>query len=195
MTARADAASDEELASRAASGDEAAFEALVVRWKDRVFRLAHRFFGRPEDAEDIAQEVFLKLHRSFGSYRSDAPFEHWLMRIATNACRDQLRERRRRPARPLAELTDDAAEWLDRALAGQALSGAEAANARRLAAELLDQLPAKDRMILVWLDVEGRSTTEIAALLRTSRAAVKIRAFRARRALRSLVAPRSGEQR
>src|SRR6185295_18860038 len=105
------------------------FDALVARWRDRVFRLAHRFFPRPEDAEDVAQEVFLKMYRSLATYRSDAPFEHWLMRIATNACKDQLRDRRRRPATPLAEVTDDASAWLDRALAGGSISAAESAHA------------------------------------------------------------------
>jgi len=175
---------DSDLAVRAARGDAAAFDALVMRWKDRVFRLAHRFFRRPEDAEDIAQEVFLKMYRSLGAYRSAAPFEHWLMRITSNTCRDVLRERKRHPATPLAELTEDAPAWLDRALAGGSLAATQAESARIAAAELIDRLPAKDRMVLVLMDIEGRSSQEIAGLMGTSRAAVKIRAFRARRGIR-----------
>jgi RNA polymerase sigma-70 factor (ECF subfamily) len=155
----------------------------------------HRFLPRPEDAEDVAQEVFLKMYRSLSTYRSDAPFEHWLLRIASNACRDQLRERRRRPSTPLAELTDDAASWLDSALAGGSLAAAEADTARLAAAELLDRLPVNDRMVLVWMDVEGRSSNEIAAILGSTRAAVKIRAFRARRALRRLAGGVAGKPR
>jgi len=181
---------DAELAARAARGDPAAFDELVARWKVRVFQLAHRFVARAEDAEDVAQEVFLKMYRSLHTYRSDAPFEHWLMRIATNACRDQLRERKRRPAAPLAELTPDASAWLDRALAGRSLAAAEAERARAAAAELLDRLSVTDRMVLVLVDVEGRSTEEVAALLGSTRAAVKVRAFRARRALRRLAGSR-----
>jgi RNA polymerase sigma-70 factor (ECF subfamily) len=191
MTARPEPDPDAELAARASRGDAAAFDQLVAHWKERVFQLAHRFFARPQDAEDVAQEVFLKMYRALPTYRSDAPFEHWLMRIATNACRDQLRERRRRPATPLAELTADAPVWLDRALAGRALAAAESVAARLAAAELLATLPVKDRIVLVLLDVEGRSTEEVAALVGSTRAAVKVRAFRARRALRELAAQAS----
>jgi RNA polymerase sigma-70 factor (ECF subfamily) len=177
---------DSSLASRAAGGDGRALDALVVRWRDRVFRLAHRVLRRPEDADDVAQEVFLKMVRSIGTYRSDAPFEHWLLRIATNTCRDHLRERRRRPAAVLADMTDDASAWLDRALSGASLAATEAESARILASNLLDTLHPKDRMILVLLDLEGRSTEEIAAILGSTRAAIKVRAMRARRALRQL---------
>jgi RNA polymerase sigma-70 factor (ECF subfamily) len=188
MTARPEPDPDAELAARASRGDAAAFDQLVGRWKERVFQLEQRFFARPQDAEDVAQEVFLKMYRALPTYRSDAPFEHWLMRIATNACRDQLRERRRRPATPLSELTADAPVWLDKALAGRALAAVEAEAARVAAAELLATLPVKDRIVLVLLDVEGRSTEDVAALVGSTRAAVKVRAFRARRALRRLAA-------
>src|SRR5256885_16782850 len=105
---------------RAARGDPASFDVLVRRWKNRVFRLALRFFRRPEDAEDVTQEVFMKVYRTAGSYRMDAPFEHWLLRIATNACRDRLRALRRRPEEGLSRITAGAGGWLERALAGGA---------------------------------------------------------------------------
>ncbi len=177
---------DADLAARAAAGDDDAFEALVVRFKDRLFQLAQRFFPAPEDAEDIAQEVFLKMHRSMATYRADAPFEHWLLRIATNTCRDRLRERRRRPAVALAELTGAPTDWLDRALGGAALTSSQADEARRVASALLDTLPAKDRIVLVLMDLEGMSAKETAAAIGSTRAAVKVRALRARRALRRL---------
>ena len=86
--------SDASLMGRAARGDPAAFDDLVLRWKNRVFRLALRFFRRPEDAEDVTQEVFMKVYRTAATYRMDAPFEHWLLRIATNTCRDRMRSTR-----------------------------------------------------------------------------------------------------
>src|SRR5881296_350674 len=106
---------------RATGGDPAAFEVLVRRWTNRVFRLALRFFRQPEDAEDVTQEVFLQLHRTASTYRPEAPFDHWLLRIATNACLDRLRARRRRPETVLSAITSDAGVWLDRALSGAAL--------------------------------------------------------------------------
>jgi len=171
---------------RAAAGDAAAFDQLVGRWKDRLLRLALRFFPRREDAEEIVQEVFLRVHRAAATYRSDAPFEHWLLRIATNLCRDRLRERRRRPEVALADLANDAAGWLDAALRGTSLRAAHAASARLLANSLLDTLPPKDRIVLVLLDLEGMSAADVAAATGSTRAAVKVRAMRARRALRRL---------
>jgi RNA polymerase sigma-70 factor (ECF subfamily) len=187
-----DNATDAVLVVGVAAGDAAAFDLLVERWKDRLLRLALRFFRRREDAEDIVQEVFLRVHRAAATYRSDAPFEHWLLRIATNLCRDRLRERRRRPEVALADLSDDAAGWLDAALRGESLQAARADAARALAAELLDSLPPKDRIVLVLLDLEGMSAADVAAATGSTRAAVKVRAMRARRALRRLAGRRNG---
>ncbi len=181
-----EAQSDPALAAAAAAGDEGAFEALVERWQARVAGLARRFFRRAEDVEEIAQEVFLKMHRSIGEYRGEAPFEHWLLRVATNACRDRLRARRRRPEAVLSEVTDDARRWLDAALEGAAQEAAQVEAARVLAADLLDALPEKDRIVLVLLDLEGKSAAEVAGLTGSTRGAVKVRAMRARRALRRL---------
>jgi len=179
--------SDASLMQKAAGGDPAAFDVLVRRWKTRVFRLALRFFRRPEDAEDIVQEVFLKLYRTAATYRSDAPFEHYLLRVATNACIDRLRDTRRRREEVLSALTTDAGAWLDRALGGTALEAQQAEAAKGLAAELLATLPPKDRMVLVLLDLEGLSALEVAEATGSTRAAVKVRAMRARRSLRRLV--------
>ena len=182
----ADDASDASLLARAAAGEAAAFDVLVGRWNNRVFRLALRFFRRPEDAEEIVQEVFLKLYRAAAGYRSEAPFEHWLLKIATRTCVDRLRDRHRRPESVLADVTPDAGAWLDAALTGAALEAQQAEAARTLAADLLATLPPKDRMVLVLLDLEGLSAREAAAATGSTRAAVKVRAFRARRALRRL---------
>lgn len=181
-----DDASDASLLQEAAGGDPAAFDLLVGRWKNRVFRLALRFFRRPEDAEDVVQEVFLKVYRTAAKYRSGAPFEHWLLRIATNACVDRLRERRRRPEQVLSSFTPDAGAWLDRALGGAALEAHQSEAARSLAHGLLAALPPRDRMVLVLMDLEGLSARETAAATGSTRAAVKVRALRARRALRRL---------
>ena len=184
--------SDASLMGRAAGGDPAAFDVLVRRWKNRVFRLALRFVRRPEDAEDMTQEVFMKVFRTAATYRMDAPFEHWLLRIATNTCVDRLRAARRRPEDVLSAITPDAATWLDRALGGRSLRALEIESARRTAGELLSTLSPKDRAVLVLLDLEGLSAQQVAAAIGSTRAAVKVRAMRARRALRriALRAPR-----
>jgi len=181
-----DDASDASLMRKVAGGDPAAFDILVGRWRSRVFRLALRFFRRPEDAEDVAQEVFLKLYQTAASYRSEAPLEHFLLRIATNACVDRLRESRRRRERVLSAITPEAGAWLDRALSGAALEAQEAEAAKGLAAELLATLPPKDRTVLVLMDLEGLTAQEVAEATGSTRAAVKVRAMRARRALRRI---------
>lgn len=181
-----DEPTDRDLAARAAAGETAAFDVLVERWQGRVFRLVHRFFRDPADAEDVAQEVFVKVWRAVGGYRGDAPFEHWLLRIATHSCYDALRQRGRRSETVLAQLADDPGRWLDAALLGASLEAAQAEEARRMAAELLKALHPKDRVVLVLMDLEGMSSEDVAKATGSTRGAVKIRAMRARRALRRL---------
>jgi RNA polymerase sigma-70 factor (ECF subfamily) len=187
LPADRDEATDAELARRAAAGEAAAFDALAARWSGRVYRLARRFFRRAEDAEEVVQETLLKAWRALGSYRAEAPFEHWLLRIATRTCYDALRERRRRRETLMAEITEDAGRWLDAALKGASLETAHAEEARRVAASLLETRPPKDRVVLVLLDLEGMPAADVAAATGSTRAAVKVRAMRARRALRRLV--------
>jgi len=174
------------LVARAAAGDAPAFDDLVRRFKDRVFRLARRFVRSHEDAEEVVQEVFLKVHRALPGYRAGAPFEHWILRVATNTCRDALRRRRRRGEVAISQISADPGAWLDAALSGASLDAGRAESARLLAADLLDLLPPKDRIVLVLMDLEGMSAAEVATATGSTRAAVKIRAMRARRSLRRI---------
>src|SRR5919201_3256309 len=82
---------DSDLISRAASGDPAAFQALVERHRSMVYRVAYQFAGNHHDAEDIAQEVFIKVYRSLDKFRQDAQLSSWLYRIVMNACIDHRR--------------------------------------------------------------------------------------------------------
>ncbi len=81
------------LVAAARRGDESAFGALVRRHQRQVYRLAGRFFRRPEDVDDVAQDTFLRAWRKLGSYRGEAPFEHWLTRLCLNLCYQRLRRR------------------------------------------------------------------------------------------------------
>lgn len=87
------AKSDEELASRAREGDESAFRAVLERHYNRLYRIAYRFFGTADEAEDVAQDVCLTLARQIGSFRGTAKFSTWLYAVAVNACRDHARRR------------------------------------------------------------------------------------------------------
>src|SRR5512143_3602045 len=96
---------DSDLISRAAGGDPIAFQALVERHRSMVYRVAYQFAGNHHDAEDIAQDVFIKVYRSLGRFRHDAQLTSWLYRIAMNACIDH---RRRTAPAGWAPFNDDA---------------------------------------------------------------------------------------
>ena len=94
---------DLELVTRAASGDQAAFQALVERHRSMVYRVAFQFAGNHYDAEDIAQEVFIKVYRSLDRFRQDAQLTSWLYRIVMNACIDHRRRQRASVVAPFGE--------------------------------------------------------------------------------------------
>lgn len=176
LTALPDAAGDvasDERSWIAASldGDHEAFAELVRSHQQRVFRLAGRFFRRPEDVEEVAQETFLTAWRKLGTYAGKAPFEHWLTRICLRTSYARLR--RRRAPEPVED-PDRPVE------AGDPV-------ARLELERLLARLPAADRMVLLLLDGEGWSTAEIADRLGWTRTNVKVRAHRARARLRRFV--------
>ncbi len=158
------------LVAEANDGDREAFERLVERHQNRVFRLAGRFFRHREDVEEAAQDTFLTAWTKLGTYKAKAPFEHWLTRVCLNTC--YMRLRREKPQERLpAEIGSEAGD----------------PNARLDAERLLARLEPRDRFILQLLHGEGWSTTEIAAQLGWTVSNVKVRAFRARRRLRQLV--------
>lgn len=159
------------LVEASRSGDRDAFGTLVRLHERRVFRLAGRFFRAREDVEEAAQETFLTAWQKLGTYRAEAPFEHWLTRVCLNTCYQILRK-----AKPTEELPEQL----------PARPQADAA-ARVEAGRLLATLPAKDRFLLLMLHGEGWSVAEIADRLGWSKANVKVRAHRARARLRRLV--------
>jgi RNA polymerase sigma-70 factor, ECF subfamily len=187
---RHDIVADRRLADRVLGGDESAFEELVGRNYSRVIRIAGRFFRQKDVVEEIAQEVFVKAFVSMGTYRAEMPLEHWLSRIAVNACYDQLRRKQRRPETAISQIVDDPAEFYARlsAPAGSTESAFwEREEARVCAEQLLDLLTPPERLVLTLMILEDLSVSEVADLTGWSIANVKIRAFRARGRLRKLL--------
>ena len=172
FTAPADATAEAELVARCRRGDDSAFAALVRLHERRVFRLAGRFFRHREDAEEVAQETFLRAWSKLGGYRADAPFEHWLTRICLNCCYQRLR---RSPPRGEELLADTAA------------APAHDPTAALEVDRLLRRLGPADRFVLLLLDGAGCPVEESAARLGWSRTNVKVRAHRARKRLRRLL--------
>lgn len=186
--------SDEELVAAVCGGDTASFEGLVRKYQPRIFATARRYARRESEVEDIVQEVFIKAYQKLDTFRGDAPFEHWLMRLAVRTCYDFLRAHRRNREHSFSELSEPEQDWLERFVKdpNQAPENAEAA--RALVKRLLDMLSPKARLVITLLEIEERSVKEIAALTGWSVSLVKVRAFRARAEMRKCLQKLKREQ-
>ncbi len=167
------------------AGETEAFEALVRAHEKNVYNLALRMTGDPQDAEDMAQEAFLKAYRSLGDFRGESRFSVWLYRVVSNVCLDFLRRRSRRPSVSLTE-EDDEGEELQRDVPDERFSP-EALLERKLTREAvragLRELPEEQRQILLLREIEGLSYEEIGEILDLEPGTVKSRIFRARKRL------------
>lgn len=163
------------------SGDESAFAELARRHKSRVFGLVSRFARNGTDLEDICQEVFTQAFLRLRQFRRDSPFEHWLLRIATHKSYDYLRRRRRADETISADALFDSGFEL-----AAARDPAPSPDLEKLHAALA-QLPAQHRVVLTLFCLEERSLREVSGLTGWSVGSVKVRAFRARLALRKLM--------
>ena len=163
-------------------GDAEAFGMLFARHRDRLWAVALRTTGDPEEAADALQDAVLAAFRRAESYRGDAAVTTWLHRIVVNACLDRLRRRKVRLAEPL----DEVAEEVD----PSALPADLAVDAERRALVLaaLDTLPAEQRAALVLVDMEGYSVEETAGILECAPGTVKSRCSRGRARLLPLLA-------
>ena len=178
---------DDELIAAVRQGDVASFEPLVRKYQPRVFATARRYARRESEVEDIVQEVFIKAYQRLGGYRGEAPFEHWLMRLAVRTCLDALRAERRRPELRWGDLSEDEAAWVQFMVAETADPAVlDSLAAREILEKLLGQLSPPDRLVITLLDLEQKSVREIAQVTGWSETLVKVRAFRARRKLRAL---------
>jgi RNA polymerase sigma-70 factor (ECF subfamily) len=160
---------DAQLVPLAARGDRAAFQTLVERHRGLVYRVAYQYAGNHQDAEDIAQDVFLKVYRSLDRFRQDAQFTSWLYRIAMNTCVDS--SRRRNPADPngdsddlLLSVTSGEPDPESRAWAGEIGEAVQAA---------VDRLPPRQRLIFVMRHLEELKLSEIASALGLAEGTVK----------------------
>lgn len=171
------------------AGDPEASRAWVEALYPLVLRIVRSHRPQPSLEEDLAQEVFLKLFSRLDQYRPQAgvPFEHWVSRVAVHTCLDKLRSERRRAEVRSSDLSEEERAWVEFLAVDDAGSSAASGTdfaAVELMRRLIEALPAEDRLVIQWLDLEQRSTAEIAAHTGWSRAAVKVRAFRARHRLR-----------
>ncbi len=171
-----------ELVRRAQAGEEAAFEELIRRHQQRVFGLVTGILRRRDDAEDVVQQVFLKVFVSLKRFDQRSAFSTWLYKISVNECWDYLRKRKVRPLTYEADLSEDQVSRLDGVASAERPpeNPSDRAEARDLLERLLEKLPEEDRQLLMLKEVEGFSVQELAEMLDLNVNTVKVRLFRSR---------------
>jgi len=184
-----------ELIALSRRGDLAAFNLLVEHYQRPLYNLCRRMLASPEAAEDATQEAFIAAYRAIGRFRGGgerggraAGFRAWLFRIGANACYDELRRRRARPAASLDEPRGLSGRVPDIENPGPALAEiAETAELGRALQEALRALPSDQRLAIVLCDVQGLDYSEIAHVMGVSLGTVKSRINRARSRLRAFL--------
>lgn len=186
MEAGSDRTDEKAIIARCLNGEWEAYGLLVERYKDLVHNLVCRIVGDAEEAEDIAQEAFVKAYLSLGDFRGDSRFSTWLCRIALNRCTDLLRRRRREvgfPTRwegePRAPDPPDHRETTPVAL--------ERHEREQVLQRALATLPVKYREAVVLRHIEGLPYREIGQILDISVGVAKVRTFRGREMLRRIL--------
>lgn len=181
---------EQELVARAKQGDQDAFAKLVEANQNRIYSLAYRMAGDPEDAADLAQEALLRAWRTLPSFQGESSFATWLYRLTSNLCIDFLRrEKRRKTATPVTSLDDEesAAPTEVPDHSSDPHQELERRELRLAVGQALLKLSSEHRQVLVLRELEGLSYTEIAGRLELSEGTVKSRIARARIALRNIL--------
>lgn len=180
---------EKKIIEQVLAGDNNAFGTLVERYQDRVYNLALRMCGNPDDAFDLAQEAFFRAWRGLSGFQQEASFSTWLFRLTSNVCLDWLRARKRRPTVSLTT-ADDEGEALQLEIADPGKSPEEileAAEDRAALARAMNELPVEYRQILTMRAINDMSYAAIAETLQIQEGTVKSRLSRARLALRDLL--------
>lgn len=183
---------DFELIEKARSGDDAAFNQIVQAYRKRILGTIARTIGRPEDVEDVGQEVFLRLYYSLDQLRTQEVFEPWLYRLTVNAAYDYLRKQKRRKESRMSDMSEQQVMMADARQGEKADNeGKRRTKIRELVSSLLSKISEEDRILLTLKEVEGLSLKELEDVYHVKENALKVRLFRARQ--RVLKAFESGE--
>jgi len=176
---------DEDLVLRVQQGDKSAFDFLVIKYQHKIIQLVNRYVKDPSEAQDVAQEAFIKAYRALGNFRGDSAFYTWLYRIAINTAKNYLVSRSRRSANYQVDIQD--AEAFENA---PQLQGMETPERLLLNQEIIDtikaaidKLPEDMRTAIMLREFEGMSYEEIAQAMDCPVGTVRSRIFRAREAI------------
>jgi len=176
MSAHPDEPTDERLIQATLTGDDGAFAALVGRYKSRAFSIAGRFARNDYELDDICQDAFIRVYHNLAKFRGEAPFEHWFSRIVVRTCYDALRKTQRDRKNVSLDGIDIGAE-----------DNVNAERAREVLDFALARLSAEERLAITLLELEEISVRDVAALTGWSESNVKVRAHRARNALKRVL--------
>jgi RNA polymerase sigma-70 factor (ECF subfamily) len=172
---------EQELIEKARNGDAAAFNQVVLAYRKRILGTISRLIGRPEDVEDVAQEVFVRLYYSFDQLRSAEVFEPWLYRLTVNASYDYLRRIKRRHESRMADMSETQVVMADSAAGGRrSEEEEEKKQVREFVQALFQHVSDEDRILLTLKEVEGLSIKELEEIYKINENALKVRLFRAR---------------
>jgi len=173
------------LIQRAAKGDAAAFNQLLGMHERRMYAVALRMCGNPEDAQDCLQEAMLRIFRSITGFKAQSSFSTWVYRITMNTCLDELRRRKNRPNTSLDGLTD--AGWAPEDTGPSPEKHAMQSDMGRQLHAMMQELPEEMRSAVVLRDIEGYSYDEIANMLGVNVGTIKSRISRGREKLREKI--------
>ena len=172
---------DFELLKRAQGGESAAFNEIVLAYRKRILGTITRLIARPEDVEDVAQEVFLRLYFSLDQLRTAEVFEPWLYRLTVNAAYDYLRKQRRRQEYRMSDLSEQQMVMADAVAGGRAdQDEREMKKTRETVEAVLGSVSEADRILLMLKELEGLSLRELEKIYNINENALKVRLFRAR---------------
>jgi RNA polymerase sigma-70 factor (ECF subfamily) len=185
---------DKDLVRRVQQGDKAAFDLLVIKYQHRIIQLVNRYVKDPSEAQDVAQEAFIKAYRALGNFRGDSAFYTWLYRIAINTAKNYLVSRSRRYSDYQIDIQD--AEQVGNApqLKGMEtpeylLMNDEIVNVIKIA---IEKLPEEMKIAIMLREFEGMSYEEIAQTMECPVGTVRSRIFRAREAIDEKLNPLLG---
>ncbi len=186
---------DFELVKQAQSGEEAAYNQLIQVYRKRILGTIGRLIGKPEDVEDVAQEVFVRLYFSLDQLREPEMFEPWLHRLTVNAAYDYLRKQRRRTESRMSDLSEQQVVMADAvASTNQRIEEDRRAEVRELVTSLLSEVSEEDRILLTLKEVEGLSLRELEKVYKVNENALKVRLFRARQRVLKAFGRLSGDK-
>jgi RNA polymerase sigma-70 factor (ECF subfamily) len=180
---------DCKLVARCQEGDPLAFEELVRKYQQSILNLVYHYVGHKNDIEDIAQKIFIKIYYSLPKFDLQRPFFPWLYRIALNQCYDELRHTKRQRTYTFSELSLEDAASIEKLINQSEAHTPPEENQEMhiLLHKVLAQLSEPQRRVIIFRDIEAISYAEMAKILKCSEQAARLKVFRARNRLKTVL--------